>query len=386
VTGRDHRIDLLRGLAIFSVLLLHFDLSYHLTQNFSGLAGRMIHTAIRNGNYGVVVFFVVSGYLITSTSLRRFGSFAQVSPRVFYAFRAARILPCLVLALAIVTPLALVGVPSFRDTKRVPLWLADLSVLTFWHNVLMAKVGYFNYCLNIYWSLSVEEMFYLCFPLLCLLKKPKWIVPVWLLAIVVGPIYRHLHTNDEILFLYGNLACFDALALGCLMALLARHIRMGARMRDAVQACALIFMAGIYVSGSIDENPVWGPTFMAAAAATILIAEGAVTLDSAPVKQWFRPLASLGRHSYELYLFHIVVLAALRDLVKSSHLGTPAKLVWLLFFLSVSAALAAVIARYYSEPLNRRLRQGVGGYYRKGGVAAFKTQRELDRRGTHPGS
>jgi peptidoglycan/LPS O-acetylase OafA/YrhL len=365
VTRRDHRIDLLRGLAILSVLLLHFDLSYRLTQNFSSLAGRMIHTAIRNGNYGVVVFFVVSGYLITSTSLRRFGSLAQVSPRVFYAFRAARILPCLVLALAIITPLGLAGIPSFEDTRHVPLWLADLSVLTFWHNVLMAKSGYFNYCLNIYWSLSVEEVFYLSFPLLCLLKKPKWIVPIWLLAIAIGPIYRHLHSNDEILFLYGNLACFDALALGCLMALLAPYIRIGARVRNVVQACALVFMAAIYMRGSIDASPVWGPTFMAAGAAAILIAEGAVASDSRPVRQRLRPLASLGRHSYELYLFHIVVLAAMRDLVKSAGLSTTAKLLWLLLFLCVSVALAAAIARYYSEPLNKRLRERFGGYYRK---------------------
>ncbi|HEX4228875.1 MAG TPA: acyltransferase [Bryobacteraceae bacterium] len=365
MTRRDHRIDLLRGLAIFSVLLLHFDLSYRLTQDFSGLAGRMIHTAIRNGNYGVVVFFVVSGYLITSTSLRRFGSLAQVSPRVFYSFRAARILPCLALALAIITPLGVAGIPSFRDTRHVPLWLADLSVLTFWHNVLMAKFGYFNYCLNIYWSLSVEEVFYLSFPLLCLLKRPKWIVPVWLLAITIGPIYRRLHSNDEILFLYGNLACFDALALGCLMALLARHVRIGARTRDIVQICALVFMAAIYVRGSIDATPVWGSTLMAAGAAAILLAEGAVALDSPPVKQRFRALASMGRHSYELYLFHIAVLGLMRDLVKSAGLNITAKLLWLVLFLCMSASLAAVIARYYSEPLNSRLRQYFVGYYRK---------------------
>jgi peptidoglycan/LPS O-acetylase OafA/YrhL len=365
VTRRDHRIDLLRGLAIFSVLLLHFDLSYRLTQNFSSLPGRMIRTAIRNGNYGVVIFFVVSGYLITSTSLRRFGSLAQVSPRVFYAFRAARILPCLALALAIITPLALAGIPSFKDTRHVPLWLADLSVVTFWHNVLMAKFGYFNYCLNIYWSLSVEEVFYLCFPLLCLLKRPQWIVPVWLLAIVIGPLYRHLHSNDEILFLYGNLSCFDALALGCLMALLAQHIRIDARVRDVVQACALIFMTAIYVHGGIGASPVWGPTLMAAGAAAILLAEGAVAADSQPGRQRFRALASLGRHSYELYLFHIVVLAAMRDLVKSAGLNFTAKLLWFLIFLGVSVGLAAMIARYYSEPLNRRLREHFGGYYRK---------------------
>ncbi len=67
--------------------------------------------------------------------------------------------------------------------------MAVLSVLTFWHNVLMQRAWYFNYAMNIYWSLSVEEMFYLVFPLLCLgLKRPVLIVAVWLLAIVLGAI------------------------------------------------------------------------------------------------------------------------------------------------------------------------------------------------------
>lgn len=356
---RDYRIDLLRGLAILSVLLLHFDLSYHVTQGplFSNFAGRLIHTAIRNGNYGVVIFFVISGYLITSTSLRRFGSLGKVSPRVFYSFRAARILPCLLLVLAVITPLALAGVPSFRDTKNVPLWLADLSVLTFWHNVLMAKAGYFNYCLNIYWSLSVEEVFYLSFPLLCLLKKTWWIVPVWLLAIVVGPIYRHLNANDEIRFLYGNLACFDALAMGCLTALLARQVHMSARLRDIVQGCALLFMAGIYVRGSIGTSPVWGPSLMAFGAAAALFVEGALSTDSGRRSNRFRALAWMGRHSYELYLFHIIVLAAMRDLVKATTPSMAFKFGWLLLFLLLSAVFAALISRFFSEPLNGALRR-----------------------------
>jgi peptidoglycan/LPS O-acetylase OafA/YrhL len=356
--GRDHRIDLLRGLAILSVLLLHFDLSYHLTQGpvFSSLVGQMVHTAIRNGNYGVIIFFVISGYLITSTSLRRFGSLSGVSPQVFYTYRAARILPCLALVLAIITPLALIGIPSFRDSKHVSIWVADLSVLTFWHNLLMAKVGYFNYCLNIYWSLSVEEVFYLSFPLICLLKKIKWIVPIWLAAIAIGPIYRYFHADNEIVFLYGNLACFDALALGCCMALLARHIQVSARARDIVQVCAVLFMAGIYLRRSIGESPVWGPTLMALAAAAILVVEGGSRVNPPPAKRRLRVLAWLGSHSYELYLFHIIVLAAMRDFVKPSHLPMPAELLWLLLFLLLSTVLAAAIARYYSEPLNVRLR------------------------------
>ena len=61
-----------------------------------------IKALVRNGNYGVTMFFVISGYLITSTTTRRYGSLAQVDVPSFYAFRFARIVPCLVLALALI--------------------------------------------------------------------------------------------------------------------------------------------------------------------------------------------------------------------------------------------------------------------------------------------
>jgi peptidoglycan/LPS O-acetylase OafA/YrhL len=166
---RDYRIDVLRGLAILSVLLLHFHFAYNLLKSPMALLlpKPYLVNLVWNGNYGVTVFFVISGYLITSTSLKRFGSLGGISARSFYAFRFARIVPCLLLVLAIITGLALANVPAFGDTRNVSIWLADLSVLTFWHNVMMVKYGYFNYCLDVFWSLSVEEAFYLGFPLLC---------------------------------------------------------------------------------------------------------------------------------------------------------------------------------------------------------------------------
>src|SRR5579859_4166260 len=140
---RDYRVDFLRGLSILSVLVLHFNIAYRLIESPLGrfLPGPYLRNLVWNGNYGVTVFFAISGYLITSTSMRRFGRLDKVSPRVFYAFRFARIFPSLVLVLAIVSGLALVGVKIFQDNEHVPLWLADLSVLTFWHNILMAKIG-----------------------------------------------------------------------------------------------------------------------------------------------------------------------------------------------------------------------------------------------------
>jgi peptidoglycan/LPS O-acetylase OafA/YrhL len=89
-TMRSARVDLLRGVAIFLVLLLNISLTYDLTGN---------------GNYGVTIFFVISGYLITSNNLQRYQCLRQVRLRQFYAFRFSRIIPLLILALRIIVTL-----------------------------------------------------------------------------------------------------------------------------------------------------------------------------------------------------------------------------------------------------------------------------------------
>ncbi len=365
--SRDFRIDCLRGLSILSVLVLHFHLAYNLLKSPLGrlLPGPYLGNLVRNGNYGVIVFFVISGYLITSTSLRRFGSLGAVAVRTFYAFRFARIVPCLLLVLAILSGLAMAGVKIFQDDGGVPLWLANLSVLTFWHNILMARYGYFNYCLNIFWSLSVEEVFYLVFPLLCVvLRRTEWIVLVWVGAVVTGPVYRSLHQHNEILFLYGNLACFDLIAMGCLVALLSRRTQIGSIPRNLLQGLVLLGMTAVFLGAGIDSTPVWGPSLMGLGAAGFLWAEGAgVRNDTRPNlgRTMMEPLAWMGRLSYELYLFHIVLLAGLRSVLDPHGTSPALKPLLLLVFLMLSLATAWCLARWVSEPANKALRRHLSG-------------------------
>lgn len=359
-TRRDLRVDLLRGLSILSVLVLHFNIAYRLLKGPLGslLPGPYLSNAVWNGNYGVTVFFVISGYLITSTTMRRYGSLGAVSLRGFYAFRFARIMPCLVLVLAIISGLAMAGVAIFRGHEPPALWLADLSVLTFWHNVLMVKYEYFNYCLNVLWSLSVEEVFYLAFPLLCvLLKRARWMAVVWVAAMIAGPVFRATHSKNEIEFLYGYLACFDAIAMGCSVAVLARRVRISNVARNGVQAIAMAWMLWVFLRAGIDSVPVWGPTLMAVGAAVFLLAEGAVRDERASVvDRATRPVGWFGRLSYELYLFHIVLLALLQTWVDRHAVSEGVKLAWFAAFVAASAVVAWAMARWYSEPMNRWLR------------------------------
>jgi peptidoglycan/LPS O-acetylase OafA/YrhL len=234
-------------------------------------------------------------------------------------------------------------------------WIATLSVLTFWHNVLMEVAGYFNYCLNIYWSLSVEEVFYLCFPPACLLlKRRQLIAALCLAAIVVAPWYRHRHADDELYFMYGYAACFDAIAFGCLTAMLYSRVDLRGRAGGAIRCVAGLGLAVTYLAG-IEGHEVFGFTWIAVFTAVLLFN----AFDAEPRRRHapFRLIAWFGQHSYELYLFHIIVLGAIRDLIPKESLPTVYKLPLLVVFVALSALVAFCVARGFADPLNGYLRR-----------------------------
>ena len=362
--ARNARIDLLRGVAILVVMLLHFSLTYRLSQSpvADWLTPRFVRALIVNGNYGVTMFFAISGFLITSNVLHRDGDLGRVDLRRFYLYRFARIMPGIVLALGVITVFGLVGLPSFLDSiKGEPLpasfsVLSIVSVLTFWHNVLMESVGYFNYCVNIYWSLSVEEVFYLLFPLAALaLRRAHYFVMLCLAIVVAGPIYRGVHADNELYFMYGYLACFDAIALGCLTALLKPRLSLTKGASSLATFIAAPGLACIYLIG-IDGHEAVGFSLIALATCVLMLTSDSDSREVEPVRV-LGPLRWMGRHSYELYLFHIVVLACMRDLVPRDALANGAKPLWLIVFVALSCIAAAVVSRYFTEPANRALRQ-----------------------------
>jgi peptidoglycan/LPS O-acetylase OafA/YrhL len=108
-------VDLLRGLAIFFVLMNHVNmrlLGAHVPYT-RGLPAQFVSSLVWNGQYGVQMFFVVSGFLITSTTLRRWGSISEVNVRDFYRLRFARIAPLLLLLLVVLSGLDLMHVKGF---------------------------------------------------------------------------------------------------------------------------------------------------------------------------------------------------------------------------------------------------------------------------------
>ncbi|MDX5930347.1 acyltransferase family protein [Acidiphilium acidophilum] len=359
---RNAYIDLLRGFAIIMVMLLHFSLTYrpwHYGPLKTVFGKDVVYNVLIWGNFGVTIFFVVSGYLITSNALRRYKRLSAISMKNFYVLRFARLQPLLILSLSVITVLGLSGISPFVNNSKPisDLYLGVLSTMTFWQNILMQYRGYFNYCINVYWSLSVEDMFYLLFPIVCTVFRRDLFIAIFILALITfAPFYRATHEHS-IFYLYANLACFDAIGVGCLCAMLATRVEIPATVRPLVVALSVLIIVHTWLNGFVDENRIFSFSLISAATGCLILAianyDNAGWTHSLPVRcvRWF------GRHSYELYLFHIIVLAGMRNIVPAQVLGYDAQIPWLILFFIVSSLIAGLAARFIGDPANRNLRE-----------------------------
>lgn len=364
---RSARIDVLRGIAILLVLLHHFNIAYRLEDTLlaRAMGWEAVRALVRNGNYGVTMFFVISGFLITSNAKRRWGALEKIRPLEFYGMRVARIVPCLLLLLVVVNLLAWAGIAIFQNRPGsgapISLWLVNLASLTFWMNVLLDRYGWVNYALGVLWSLSVEEVFYLCFPILCVaMRQERRLLLFWTTLIAFAPVYRLMHQGDEAGFLYAYFASFDGIAVGCCMALLAERVTLTARARGLLQIGTAASMVFLYLYWPISQSNVLGVTAMSFGTAILLLGTSDRSGGETSTRMGLgRAFEWLGRRSYELYLFHLVLLGGLRTMFPPRLADGDEKMFLLSAFLILTLGVGEGIARFYSEPLNSRIRRRI---------------------------
>ncbi len=361
-------VDLLRGLAILLVLMNHVNMRLlfahvHYTR---GLPRPLVTALVWNGQLGVQMFFAVSGFLITSTSLRRWGSLGAVSMKGFYLLRFARIAPLLLMLLAILSVLHLAHLRDFVvSAKEGGLPAALFAALTFHVNLFEATRGYLPGNWDILWSLSVEETFYLVFPVAALLLgRSKQFAMLLLLFVVLGPLGRTVLTHgNEVWQEYSYLGGTDAIAMGCLTALLLqhRHRLSAAGLRACLVAGTILTGFMLFFSAIADawglERTGLGMSLMGLGT-SLLIAFFAQTPWKA--SRLFSPLLSIGQRSYEIYLTHMFVVFACFHLFV--HFGKPLHWAWPLFGVVILLAglIGELVAHGYSEPMNRWLRRHTG--------------------------
>ncbi len=208
-------------------------------------------------------------------------------------------------------------------------------------------------------------MFYFCFPLICrTLGRDKVIVSLLLIFVVLGPIGRSvLSHGNPVWHEYSYLGSMDAIALGCLTAMLSSRYRLPRRLLRVCGICGAALLATVLgFSTSIDR---WGlgrsglDMTVVAFAACLLLAAAAQSEWRSP--RALRPLLLPGRRSYEIYLTHMfIVLAFFGYFIR---IGRPLDVVPMLFVAVILAAivLGELVGRVVSEPLNRLLRSAFRG-------------------------
>ena len=284
-------LDGLRGLAILWVVLYHCD---------PLLKGTWMHLVAEWGWAVVDIFFVLSGFLITSNLLA-----TRDKPHYFHNFharRALRIWPVYVLVLAVVylnAPWFIGSNASVLGAIKAAPWLAYIFfVQNLFHLALPSALGPT-------WALAVEEQYYFIWaPIVRWLRRPWMLASVLACALISSPLLRHL--NPVWLWNVPNhtLIKLDGIALGSLLALGLYTIQLNRRV-------CLWLGLGAFVLGVGAATAAYGTslldTALAAGFTGAVLVLMASTGERNPVNAVLRrgPLAFYGRISYGLYMIHI---------------------------------------------------------------------------------
>jgi peptidoglycan/LPS O-acetylase OafA/YrhL len=297
----------LRGAAVLAVLLHH--LSFYCPVN-SAFAERL-KNVLYGGWCGVDLFFVLSGFLITGILLDT--KHAENYFRAFYARRALRILPAYYAALTI---LVLAAKGSAVLDAALPLRQNRILYFFYLNNWWALMHGKWSpNILGHFWSLAVEEQFYLFWPLMPWLLPRQKVALVAIAGFVLAPVIRvvlYAHWGAIRDIVENPICRMDTLLMGALLAGIVRSSKDAKRCRQLLPFLALALAGTIAAASSSDSARAELLIFSALA-----LAFGSVVLETFLTRNLstklqrilcFPPLRFLGKYSYGMYLYHIPLL------------------------------------------------------------------------------
>ncbi len=335
-------LDGLRALAVAGVFLYHANVSW-----------------MPGGFLGVDLFFVLSGYLITSLLLHEHSKHGSIRVGSFWGRRARRLFPAVVVVILFALLATLTIARDDLSRTRADA-LSALVYLTNWHEII-ASHSYFNQfgrpsLLQHLWTLAVEEQFYLLWPLI-LIAGLRWLtrrgVIVLTAAMAVGSclLMALLYTpnGDPSRVYYGTDTRAFTLLIGALLAFVwsadkqpLRRVRGHRAIVDGIGVVALLGVLAMFVRVR-DFDP-WlyrGGFLLMAVAGGVLVA--AVSYPGTILSRalGWRPLAWIGVLSYGIYLWHWPIMQLTRPGVDVPLHGAP------LILLQAAATLAAAVVSFH---------------------------------------
>jgi peptidoglycan/LPS O-acetylase OafA/YrhL len=370
--SRIPELDGLRAWAILAVFCVHF-----------GPSGYPISDAMALGWSGVDLFFAVSGFLITGIllSLR-----THDSPyKTFYWRRALRIFPPYYLALVLIQLLTVLHGEKQTRNEQIAAWFLlsslghgfSLSVMCshLLHGGfrVLAKPLFhhsfreFHYGKAVFWSLSVEELFYLLWAPVILKGSRRLILGFCLVPLVLCPVLRALNHTAEFLELFSFPCRFDALAAGGCVALLfaavregrlaQRYLDHGLRLALVLTSAPLILLIrrcgalrGVEIRSTVSFS-VLGYSLLALFCAAIVGSCARWSGTSWTRFLRFQPFLKLGTISYMAYLIHIPTFTAAGLLLSKFGAGTWRPLLQGGIALAATIGIAALSWKYFESPI-----------------------------------
>ena len=341
-------LDALRFFAFLAVFLHHAlprDARLYVNKGFSPAVTEWLLAAKEAGSFGLDLFFALSAYLITELLLREYANRGSFSVSAFYVRRALRIWPLYFTFLA----LTVFVIPAIIPAERFGS-IYIVSFALFFGNWVCAAIGIPFSVAGPLWSISIEEQFYIGWPLLLRLfgvRRLKQLAIAMLVSAVLTRVVLAFIGVEHPGVWCNTIARLDPIALGALLAFVlkgrAPEIGNAVRVVMCVAALASWWLIAKYLE---QDGPTSVVTFGVSAVASVMLLTAVLRKEApllrVPPLSW---IVYLGRISYGLYVFHLFALAFVMQLAISA--GFEVRIV-LSFLLTV--ALAAASYKWLEQP------------------------------------
>lgn len=327
---KNIRLDVqgLRAIAVLAVMVYHVNNAW-----------------LPSGFVGVDVFFVISGFIITSLIVERKENFDW---KGFYWGRVKRIAPAYFLMLAVVALVsAVLFLPAdfkfFRDSLKAALSFTSNSYFEGFGSYFAPSAH--ELPLLHTWSLAIEMQFYLFLPVLVCFLPTKLLKPVFVLlsiGLLAWSEYRLFNKSEQAVY-FSLLARFPEFMIGAFVALLAPKHYLPVRYTSLMGAGGALLLALSFVFVDVQRFPgVWALFPCIGTALLIAARHGPISALLAA-----KPMVWVGGISYSLYLWHWPILALIRYYTGQYEL----QLVWLAVFVISSFAVAWLSYRWVELPV-----------------------------------